>query len=134
MWPDFRNASASQGQYHGDDFAAYTSGDNMNWNLSDADRRAVDLLMNRHTGGIPDGDGNGASTDGGSTAPFSALQATAESRLHRVEQWLRVLDNMPADDPPGDLVSRTLRRLDEVIQTRSAAPPQVATNSIRPTA
>jgi hypothetical protein len=127
MWSNFyQDASVSQGQTNGGDtVAAYTSGDTMNWTLSDADGRAVDLLMNKHTG-VPDGNGDGdGAADGGSSKPFgAALHNPLEQRLQRVERLLKVLDYLPAVDPPNDLVNRTLKRLDGAATALPGQPQQ----------
>jgi hypothetical protein len=73
--------------------------------LSPEDRHAVDLLLER-----PDGHGD--------TPIINQIFATPmrghfENRLESVEKILDVLEAMPAAEPPADLVSRTLRRIEE---------------------
>lgn len=66
----------------------------MSATLHPDDRRAIDLLLDRSQTSI-----------GFSEAPVDP------ERLRNAERLLKVLDLMPADEPPQDLVSRTLSRL-----------------------
>ena len=67
--------------------------------LRDEDRLAVDLLLDR------------AASGNGRTG-FTPVNAGAQGQLAKVQSVLKVLDMLPADEPPADLVARTLRRLD----------------------
>jgi hypothetical protein len=67
-------------------------------NLSTDDRRAIDvILMNGQTN----------STQAAPTAASDGLAA----RIDHVASFLRVLDLMPAEEPPADLTQRTLQRI-----------------------
>jgi len=73
--------------------------------LDDEDRRAVDLLLERASGI-------------GDMPPLEQLFRAPvaggfERRLDAAEQLLGLLDQMPAEEPPADLVSRTLQRVRE---------------------
>jgi hypothetical protein len=71
----------------------------MSKKLSDDDRRAVDLLLDRS--------GNGQASY--ATPAGAALH----QRLQNAEKLLQVLAAMPAIDPAPDLVARTMRRIEE---------------------
>jgi hypothetical protein len=86
----------------------------MTLRLRDEDRRAVDLLLDRAaTGsGAPSngaGNGNGHGHQG---ASFSPVSGDVQSRLPAVQKVLQMLDMLPAEEPPADLLGITLRRLD----------------------
>ena len=72
--------------------------------LRDEDRLAVDLLLDRAASSAGNGSGNGQT----GFTPVS----NAAGQVRQVEAVLRVLDMMPAEEPPADLVSRTMRRID----------------------
>ena len=74
--------------------------------LRDSDRRAVDLLLDRSAGAGNGGDGNGS---GGYIAH---VQPATEPGIMGVQQVLSLLDLLPADEPPADLVARTMARID----------------------
>ena len=90
--------------------------------LNDDDGRMVDMLL------------NGGGTEGPPLIQvFSNPQPEMfEMRLESVEKVLSLLDMMPASDPPADLVSRTLDRIEEsnitgdgiARQPRASAPSQ----------
>jgi hypothetical protein len=73
--------------------------------LRDEDRLAVDLLLDRAAAGA--GNGNGHSPTG-----FTPVNGAVRERLAAVENLLRVLDLLPAEEPPVDLAARTMRRLE----------------------
>jgi len=80
----------------------------MNKRLSDDDRRAVDLLLDRDN------------------LPVNQLFATPvrgnfEHRLDTVEQILALLDQMPAEEPSFDLAGRTMQRIEEAQLDPTAA-------------
>ncbi|MGD1277820.1 MAG: hypothetical protein ABR964_11445 [Tepidisphaeraceae bacterium] len=64
--------------------------------LGDADRRAVDLVLDRS---LPD-------NAGGFVQPN-----VSPHRVRSVEKILSLLHYLPVEEPPADLVSRTLRRV-----------------------
>jgi hypothetical protein len=87
----------------------------MNKKLGDEDRRALDLFLNREN-------------PNNSAGVFVAPGTVTPKRVESVEKILTVLQNMPASDPPRDLVSRTLQRVDQAIaalQGPAAMPPQM---------
>ena len=68
--------------------------------ISHEDGRAIDLLLDR----------------AGTVARSSDVKSAKSSirpRLAAAERVLRLLDQMPAMEPPADLVQRTLARIDE---------------------
>jgi hypothetical protein len=84
----------------------------MTLQLRDADRRAVDLLLDRAatgTGVNPNGAGNGNGHHG---ASFSQVSGDVQTRLPAAQKVLQMLDMLPAEEPPQDLLARTLRQLD----------------------
>jgi hypothetical protein len=77
----------------------------MSERLSTEDRQAVDLLLER-----PDGHGDLPTVNQLFARP---VRGQFEARLETVGKILSLLDQMPSADPPADLVSRTLRRVEE---------------------
>jgi len=65
--------------------------------LTDDDRRAVDLLLDH-------GAGNSTVTRVASAVP--------QKRLKAAERVLSLLGEMPAQEPPVDLVAKTMQRID----------------------
>jgi len=117
----------------------------MNLQLSDADRRAVDLLFeqqgasNAYVNGpgllashLPGGDS--IQSDAPSTGSFGTLaSANVGARLQQVERLVGLLDVLPVSDPPADLVSRTLGRIEESSTVRITGPtPQTSTTLVHP--
>ena len=71
--------------------------------LSDADRAAIDLVLDRLNT-------TASKANGGSD--YVAMSATAdEGRLAAVQQIVHLLDAMPTHEPPADLAIRTLQRI-----------------------
>lgn len=70
--------------------------------LSDSDRRAVDLLLDR-SAGAGNGDGSGYVTH---------AHPTTEPGIQSVQKVLNLLDLLPIQEPPADLMTRTLARID----------------------
>ncbi len=69
--------------------------------LNDQDRQAIDLVMDRFASVGPDD-------------TVSAMAAApTDSHVQSVEQILRLLARMPAQDPSDELLTRTLRRIDQ---------------------
>lgn len=77
----------------------------MNRKLRDEDRMAIDLLLDR----TPRIDANGA------TMPPPALSAHsgAHQSVAVVGSLLHLLDQLPPEEPPSDLVQRTLKYIAE---------------------
>ena len=71
--------------------------------LGERDRRAVDLLLDR-SAGAGNGDGNGGYVAHAQPATDAGLQA--------VQRTLNLLDLLPAEEPPADLMARTMARID----------------------
>jgi hypothetical protein len=67
--------------------------------LSPEDSRAVDLVL--------DGDSmrNGPM--------YAAVNNGVGDRMNVAENLLQLLDNLPAEEPPADLIRRTMQRIDE---------------------
>jgi len=95
----------------------------MSKRLSADDRHAIDLILER-----PDGQGNTPLVEMVFARP---VKAKFEERLDKVETILTVLSAMPAEEPPMDLVSKTLQRIEEAELSPRAmrAPKQRATRS-----
>jgi len=82
----------------------------MRTRLGDADRRAVDLLLDRPAAT--------ANTDGEALPAVNQVFAMSgrnnfEERLDAVDQVLAVLEHLPAEEPPQNLVKMTLSRIEE---------------------
>ena len=106
--------------------------------LRDEDRRAVDLLLDRAAAGVRplpagsgNGDGNGNGNGNGHHAAmmaggFSQVGESGGSRVPAVQKVFQVLDMLPDEEPPADLVVRTLRRLENATADSPGAlrPPQ----------
>jgi hypothetical protein len=81
--------------------------------LSDEDGRAVDILLDRTRPAAPaskqDGNGNGgqAAPAGGAPA-FPVASDQLAARLDVCSSLLHTLGQMPAADPPENLIERTL--------------------------
>jgi hypothetical protein len=79
--------------------------------LSDADSRAVDLLLDR---------GNSLSGEK-STRSFVTPGDIAPKRVEAAEKILGMLQLMPAADPPADLLGKTMSRVDQAIRALEGA-------------
>ena len=74
--------------------------------LRNDDRLAVDLLLDRAvSSSAANGSGNGH-------AGYTQVNGSVPEQLGRVEAVLKVLDMMPAEEPPADLMTRTMRRIE----------------------
>jgi len=73
--------------------------------LSDDDGRAVDMLLDRATSS-----NNGNNHNGG--GGLNAEPAIMRDRLESVESILSLLNEMPQDEPPANLVAKTLRAVE----------------------
>jgi len=82
----------------------------MTMNLSDEDRRAIDLLFDQQRTIV--GGGNGMNADGlvGGFSPHAP--AVSQERIAGVERVLSLLDMLPLEEPPPGLVERTLARIE----------------------
>lgn len=74
--------------------------------LRDEDRLAVDLLLDRAVASSA-GNGNGNGHSG-----FTPVNGAVSEQVAKVQAVLRVLDMMPAEEPPTDLLARTMRRVE----------------------
>ena len=74
----------------------------MNMTLRNADARAVDLILDRAVT---------AQGSGGATL-FAGDPGVSGEQVAAVEKVLKLLDAMPAAEPPADLLRRTLDRVD----------------------
>lgn len=83
--------------------------------LIEADRRAVDCIL--------DGQASGPET-GDSLPSFDATaQLRFQQRVAAVQRWFTLLNAMPAEDPSPDLILRTLNRLDQMRAAQAASAP-----------
>ena len=80
----------------------------MNATLRDEDALAVDLLLDRSSA-ASHRDGNGS---GGPMVFVPAAAGASPERVHAAEKVLGLLRLMPTDEPAGDLLARTMSRLD----------------------
>ena len=86
--------------------------------LRDEDRRAVDLLLDRAASGQgvrPPVAGNGHGSGNGNgahAAGFAPVSSDGHAALPGVQKVLAMLDMLPPEDPPQDLLARTLTRVD----------------------
>ena len=72
------------------------------------------MLLDRAASGAgvtPSGAGNG-NGQAHAAASFTPTDAAVQARVPAVQNVLQMLDMLPAEEPPQDLLSRTLRRLD----------------------
>ena len=76
--------------------------------LRDEDRLAVDLLLDRAAAAPANGASGG---NGHAVTGFSQVKGGAD-QVGRVQAVLQVLEMMPAEEPPADLMARTLRRVE----------------------
>jgi hypothetical protein len=97
--------------------------------LRDEDRLAVDLLLDQAVTEAGNGLGNGHVPTG-----FTQVNGAVQERLAAVEKVLHVLDLLPAEEPPADLMGRTMRRLEAESARDPAAlrPPAVETGMQMP--
>jgi hypothetical protein len=84
----------------------------MSSRLRDEDRRAVDLLLDRAASGSAAGNGHGSHSGRHLAAAFTPVSGDVQTRLPAVQKVLQILDMLPAEEPPQDLLNRTLRRVD----------------------
>jgi hypothetical protein len=80
----------------------------MSRKLTEEDRRAVDLLLD-----------HGGANHGGVTR---VARAVSQGRLKAAERVLKLVGQMPAEDPPANLVARTMARIDRATLGRSGQP------------
>lgn len=89
--------------------------------LNEADRAAVDMMFDRLNAAGINGNGNG-NGKGHAGDGFVAMTAPVdEQRLQAVERVLSMIDQMPANDPPADLATRTLQRIARATGTPAGA-------------
>jgi len=75
--------------------------------LGESDRHAVDLLLDRSMGAT-----NGSGDGTGSGGYVTHAQPGTEPGLQSVQRVLSLLEMMPTDEPPADLMARALARID----------------------
>jgi hypothetical protein len=92
--------------------------------LNDKDAHIVDLLLDRPSQNPAAGGGFVKSLD---------LQP---ERVQTIQKVLSLLDGLPAEEPPVDLVARTLDRVDVAVEAgaRSRPPPAARPEDRRPLA
>ena len=74
--------------------------------LRDEDRLAVDLLLDH---AVASSAGNGADRR---QSGFTPVNGAVPEQVGHVGAVLRMLDMMPSEEPPADLMIRTLRRIE----------------------
>jgi hypothetical protein len=73
----------------------------MSRSLSDEDRRAVDLFLDQGAG----------ATKGRVT---QVVPLVSQKQMNSVLRVLALLDEMPVQEPPSNLVEKTMRKIDHV--------------------
>lgn len=103
--------------------AAHTSGVHMIQRLGDEDGRAVDLLLDQ-------------TAHAGQTTMYAVPGNPGfEKRVNSVSGLLRLLDAMPATEPPADLTLRTMQRIEQRVSYGAPAQPSSSTSApIHPSA
>jgi hypothetical protein len=101
--------------------------------LNQADRAAVDLVLDRINAAVADGgrSNNGGNGGKGGDGVYAAAGAVSEQRLAAAQKVLSLLDAMPAIEPPTDLAVRTLARVNRAAGV--GAPASMAPTFIDPT-
>ena len=96
--------------------------------LSDADRTAVDLLLDRTQAAGANGNG------GGNDGVVMISNAVSDERLSAVQMVLSALSSMQAPEPPSDLATRTLQRIARATSTPAGVMHQPGQPMIDPSA
>src|SRR5437868_10781760 len=86
--------------------------------LGHDDQCAVDLVMEHRAAGP---------ANGWAQCFHKNMSAGMRKRIDRVEKLLGLLDLMPAADPPANLVTKTLRRIEQSTGRRIPADPMAGT-------
>ena len=97
--PHSRDGDTAVGR-HGWARPTHTSGVHMQLRLGDEDGRAVDLLLDK-------------TATAGQTMYAVPGNDGFDKRVNSVAGLLRLLDAMPATEPPADLTLRTLERIEQ---------------------
>jgi hypothetical protein len=82
-------------------------GELMSVKLGEADRRAVDLVLDKQ---LPE-----KGSLGQSAGQFVKPMQTTPERVNSVEKILALLQELPTIEPSKDLVSKTLNRVDKAL-------------------
>ena len=107
--PHSRDGDTAVGQ-HGWARPTHTSGVHMQQRLGDEDGRAVDLLLDK-------------TASAGQTTMYAVPGNDGfDKRVNSVAGLLRLLDAMPATEPPSDLTLRTLERIEQRGWSTARAP------------
>jgi hypothetical protein len=80
--------------------------------LSPEDSRAVDLVL------------DGESMQRGPM--YAAVNNGVGERMNAAEDLLQLLDHLPAEDPPADLIRRTMQRIEDADATGRRLSPRAA--------
>jgi hypothetical protein len=91
----------------------------MSRKLTDEDRRAVDLFLDQ---------GAEATND----AVTRMVPLVSQKRMSAVLKTLAMLDLMPVEEPPTNLIEKTMRRIDREISETTAQPSGRATPATPP--
>ncbi len=90
--------------------------------LSKEDAAAVDLLLDRSQ-----------SASGKAGAVYASTHGASRDRVRSVEKILSLFQQMPAADPPRNLLKKTLNRVGETLPaTVSLAAPSLVGTSAQP--
>ena len=83
--------------------------------LSNEDHRAIDLLLERGAAASASVTGAGIPGDGMSSGYTSHAAPVDPNSLRAVQQVFDLLNLLPPEEPPADLLQRTLDRVDRAI-------------------
>jgi hypothetical protein len=86
----------------------------MNLTLHEEDRQAVDLLLDGAAAIMGSGNGN--------QVVYAVTDASLGERVARTQKLVQLLDALPQDEPPADLLDRTLRLVEGTASHQHAAP------------
>ncbi|SRR6266446_3831963 len=91
----------------------------MNLTLREEDRQAVDLLLDGAAAVVGNGNANGGQV------VYAVTDASLGERVARTQKLVQLLAVLPQEEPPADLVERTLRFVEDTGSRRHSAAPQI---------
>jgi hypothetical protein len=94
--------------------------------LSNEDHRAIDLLLERGSAASASATGSALSSADGMSSASGYLSHAAPvnpNSLRAVQQVFDLLNMLPPEEPPADLLQRTLDRIDQSVSGVSEPAP-----------
>jgi hypothetical protein len=90
--------------------------------LSDDNRRAIDLMLDRGTAASSATGASFSSRDGMSAASgYVSHTSPADTQsVQAVQRVLDLLSLLPSEEPPADLVERTIARIEQAVSPTAA--------------